>query len=372
MTKKKYPLGRVAFLALSFTVLLLILENSSLSIEYAKRGMKLCTTTVIPSLFPFMVASELIVASGGASVVGKIFKRPFYTLFGIGGDGSAALLLGMICGFPVGTRAALSLWRDGKISSDELSRLVCFSNTPSSAFVISAVGVSVFGSQSFGVALFIMCLVSSAIVGMFLKIFSFAKKFDMPDISSNTHEKALNLSRFAACISSAALSMLTVCAFVIFFSVITGAVDDILSKMKVRSELVAVIVSFFELTGGVSAAASIKSYSLAAEITAFCVGWSGFSVHLQLMSICDGAPINYRRYFASKLVQGLLNVLFTYIFLSFFEKSFSQRSESVGYFEMLPFENTRFGFIVRVLFIASVTVFLFRWLKERVECVKFT
>ena len=44
-------------------------------------------------------------------------------------------------------------------------------------------------------------------------------------------------------------------------------------------------------------------------LCALAVGWSGLSVHFQIMSICDGCAVSFRPYFASKAAQGLLNVL---------------------------------------------------------------
>ena len=138
-TKKGVKLGEVGMIFMSALSLVLILKFPEVSIEYINRGLKLCVSTVIPSLFPFMVVSELIVAGGFAESVGAFFKKPARLLFGISGEGASAFLLGTLCGFPIGTRVAISLYERGRISREELSRLVCFSNNPSSAFVISAV-----------------------------------------------------------------------------------------------------------------------------------------------------------------------------------------------------------------------------------------
>ena len=159
-------MARVTLGIMSVATLFLILFFPTLAIDYMNRGMKLCVSTVIPSLFPFMVASELIVLTGAARPLGRLLRAPARLLFGISGEGASAFVLGAVCGFPIGTRAAVSLYGRGRISLGELSRLVCFSNNPSSAFVISAVGTTLFGSREFGSALFFITILSSFIVGI--------------------------------------------------------------------------------------------------------------------------------------------------------------------------------------------------------------
>ena len=45
----------------------LLLKNPDISIQYVTRGLRLCCTAVIPTLFPFMVLSELLVRTGGGA-----------------------------------------------------------------------------------------------------------------------------------------------------------------------------------------------------------------------------------------------------------------------------------------------------------------
>ena len=99
--------GECAFGFMSIFCLACILRNSEVAIAGMTRGLKLCVSTVIPSLFPFMVLSELIVSSGAVVPVGKLLSRPFRWLFGIRGEGSVAVLLGALCGFPVGAKSAV-------------------------------------------------------------------------------------------------------------------------------------------------------------------------------------------------------------------------------------------------------------------------
>ena len=67
----KVSWGKAGLVFISLTSLFLVLKEPQLSVDYVTRGMKLCVTTVIPSLFPFMVISEIIVLFGAAEIFGK-------------------------------------------------------------------------------------------------------------------------------------------------------------------------------------------------------------------------------------------------------------------------------------------------------------
>lgn len=304
--------GWVAFGIMSIFCLLLILKNSDIAIKYMSRALTLCTRTVIPSLFPFMVISELIVSSGAGRLISRFVEPLSRRLFGISADSSAALILGMLCGFPIGARCARSLYRGGRIDRDEYSRLMSFCNTPSSAFLISAVGVSMFGNRSFGILLYAASLLSAAAVGIAVNLIYKNKKNPRGTFYNNTENTFApsapkkGISAFTDAVSSSALSMLNVCAFVVFFSTLVGTLEYSVSALGIPDILAALGYGFFEMTSGISKASTLPAGG--ALVAAFISGWSGLSVHFQIMSIC-GTDISYRPYLLSKFFQGLLNVL---------------------------------------------------------------
>ena len=64
---------------------ILVLKETDIAIKFMKTGLSLCVKTVIPSLFPFMVTSELIVKSGLGHIIGNIFGTPITKIFKIFG-----------------------------------------------------------------------------------------------------------------------------------------------------------------------------------------------------------------------------------------------------------------------------------------------
>ncbi len=290
----------------------LILISTDVAIDYMKKGLRLCSATVIPSLFPFMVISELIVSSGIGVRISKLFAKPMLSIFGVNEAGAAAYLLGLVCGFPIGAKTAVALYDQGTMTKKELERLLTFCNNPGSAFVISAVGVSLLGNKKIGIALYLCVIFSSIIVGIVGKYFLGYKK---ADINHNTMVISGDISVRAVtnAIQSSAMSMLSVCAYVVFFSAFVGCIGALLSRFSLPNEITAGIFGFFELSSGVGAAADCSNKLHAILLCALFSGWSGLSVGFQIMSVCSGRNISFKPYFIAKASQGVICALLAYL-----------------------------------------------------------
>ncbi len=296
------------FCLMSTFCFLLVLRNAEAAIAYMGRGLTLCARTVIPSLFPFMVISELLVSSGAGEAFGRLFSRVMKWLFGLSGAGVSALFLGSLCGFPVGARTAVSLYDHNRISKAECEHLLTFTSNPSSAFLISAVGLSLFGDRRLGVILYATVLGTSFAVGILARFFlrGSGTPEAHPHYPAGLHPGGVAM--FTSAITSAATGMMTVCAYVVFFSALTGAVSHALSGHIGGTGFV-LLSGFLEMTGGVSEAAGLANHDLAVILTAAIAGWSGLSVHGQVMTLCGGRGLSFKPYLIAKVAQGLLCAL---------------------------------------------------------------
>lgn len=318
-----------AALSISF---LLFLLRSDVAIDYMKNGLKLCANTVIPSLFPFMVVSSLLVSSGVGIKVCRPLSLPMRLIFGVGEGGACAFLLGAICGFPIGSKVACSMYDKGMMSKKEAERVLTFCNNPGSAFVISAVGVSLFGSFKVGAILYACVILSAVITGILMR--PFHKIDDRNTISdANIIRASLQgssggVSLFLGAVQDSALSMLTVCAMVAFFSSLIGCVGVSLSAIGVSEAPIAAIFGLCELSSGVSALSSLHS-SLALPLCAAALGWSGISVHCQIMAIAGGRGLSFKPYFAAKAIQGVICATLAWACMKLFPQSCGVFSDSV-------------------------------------------
>ena len=119
------------------------------------------------------------------------------------------------------------------------------------------------------------------------------------------------VSLFCGAVCSAASSAICVCAFVTFFYTLVGMLRELIFIPPPMSPL---FFGFFEMTGGVSASplAGGSGIYLAAGV----LGWSGLSVHLQIVNLCRSPRPSFAPYFLSKALSFVISPLILFIFCS--------------------------------------------------------
>ena len=300
----KKPSAGTAISVLCFFLFVMLFRDSDIAGEHMRRGLRICSETLIPSLFPFMVISELLVNSGACEPLTRLMKRPMALLFGASGECASALLLGVICGFPVGARTAASLYSRGDITRAECEHLLSYCNYPSAPFMIFAVGEGMFGSKRIGLFLYCTVLLSGLICGALMR--PKEKKARVTRVCDAISVKSSAFSIFASSVVSAAYSVISVCAFVTFFTCIVGTFSSTVAA-DLPAPLRALIFSFFELTSGCAACASISEPRLSVILAAAAGGWSGLSVFLQIYSLTrtEGDALSLAPYVRAKAISAL-------------------------------------------------------------------
>lgn len=318
---------------LTFAVLLLpalLFWQSEAAMDGIRQGLSLCGQTLLPSLFPFLVLSELLIAMGVGRLLGKLLGKPVKALFGLSAQGATVLLLGALCGQPVATVSALALHRRSEMEKEELGHLLLFANNPSSGFLIGAVGNGLFGNKSIGAALFCITWFSAAIVGIALR-FLRRNPSEIPNIPQNGIKKAASVSLITDAVRQGFFAMLQICAFVLFFSCIASCVTPIAEALSLPPIARVAIYGLLELSSGISHAVTILPPITAFRAAAFFSGFAGLSVCLQIFSIAEGSGMRIAPYLLAKLTQGALCLLLAELYLRLLRPSITLQ-HAVGSF----------------------------------------
>lgn len=316
--KKISPTLLSGGLALLFTLffLLLFLKNSALSQEAVRRGISLCLESLIPSLFPCMVLSEILLSLiEGQQEIARLLT-PVGRFLGLTPLGTTALLLGLLSGFPIGARAACHLYDKGQIGRTEAERILRYGTIPSSGFLIGTVGSGLYRDIRFGITLYLTLLFSTLFVARLEKSIKKYKPTPPPLASACLHSSPVRFSRiFTNAVTGAANGGLLVSAYVLFFSALGSALDAVLGSGNLSGEGRAFLFCLLELSSGMQLTATLPSRLLGTVLAAFAAGWSGISVHCQLLSLTDGRGFSMGAYLLSKLAVGVLSAIILGLFL---------------------------------------------------------
>lgn len=103
----------------------------------ASRGLLLWFNTVLPTLLPFILICNLLIATNSIHLLLRITSPVFCRFFGVSPYGSFAVLAGFLCGYPMGAKVTADLYRQGNITKKEASYLLAFCNNTSPMFILS-------------------------------------------------------------------------------------------------------------------------------------------------------------------------------------------------------------------------------------------
>lgn len=286
----------VAFFAVFFP------DRCSLSV---RDGLDLFCKRLLPALFPMAVISGVFCKMGKIpGIPTKIIAR----FARISEKSAVAFVFGAVAGFPIGAMLVGRLYKNSEIDREEGERMLGLCSVASPAFLISAVGVNMFGSIGTGILLYCVQLAVTVLL-----LFLTAGRVKNHRKTKETCEITLpSVGCLVDAVAQAAVSMMSVAAFVTFFSVVCnmfiGLLPDGNSCMK------AITGGFLEIGCGMNAL-SYMSAKTALPAAALFAGWCGLSVHMQVMSV--SGTLSLKRYFLQKMIIAAACFLLVYSFCRF-------------------------------------------------------
>ena len=189
-------------------------------------------TSVVPSLFPFFVGTELLYRTNFVTILGKLFTKFMRPVFNVPGKSAIALILGNLSGYPVGAKLACNLLENKQCTKVEAERIIAFTNNSGPLFIVGTVGISMFYSKEIGLALLLCHFLASLTVGIlfrnykkdkddFYKRVKSALKKDSPTVSLSNLGEILGES-----IRNSISLILTIGGFIVLFSVVISILNE--------------------------------------------------------------------------------------------------------------------------------------------------
>lgn len=328
------------FMFCAFTLFLVLFSNSNLSAT--KSGLLLWANNVIPSLFPFFIATELLSYTNIVSKIEKFLSPIMRPVFNVPGCGAYALIMGIISGYPIGAKIVSDFKGKNLCTLEESERLIAFTNNSGPLFIIGTIGISLFSNSTIGILLFITHFLGCLTVGVLfrfwkknIKSFSISKKH----ISNNKTSMYVSFSNLGEILTKSIInatnSILLIGGFVVIFSVILSMLKNsnllytisylfkpLFKFFGIESEnfISSFVAGLIELTNGLKQLSIIpcKQISINIILCSFLLGFGGISIFFQVFSITSKSNISIKPYILGKFLHGIFAAFYTYIFINYF------------------------------------------------------
>ena len=306
----KNPVAVIGALCAMFCLLLAPAE----AIESARWALSLCAELLVPSLLPFFTASALLIRLGVPPLLGRVLAPAARRLWGVSGAGGAAFLAGICGGYPLGAQTVAELYAAGQVTKDEAERLLGFCNNSGPSFLIGVIGAGIFSSRAAGLLLYVIHVASAALCGVLFRSRSTGAS-PPPPVAQEPFSSAL-----VEAVRQALGAVLSVCAFVVCFCVLSGLLDSLglfgataalfarLSGVDAR-DVRALLVGLLELSGGVGTLRGLPLTPRRFALAAALAGWGGLSVHFQTLAVLRDTDLACKCHFLGRLMSAALSAL---------------------------------------------------------------
>ncbi len=119
---------RKIYLLLFPIIIICILTNSRLALYYANTGLQLWFYKMLPALLPFMILSGIMIRMHLTNSFTTLLYPVLHPLFRASGNVCYAILMGFLCGFPMGAKTVADLLEADFITEKEGEYLLAFCN----------------------------------------------------------------------------------------------------------------------------------------------------------------------------------------------------------------------------------------------------
>ena len=309
----KKGLFGISTLIVIFIIFLMVI-NPAVCKDGAVYGLILSSKVIIPSIFPFTVF-VLYILNSGILEKSKFLSPITEKIFGLNSCLFSVFFLSLIGGYPIGSKVLNQAVELKKTNKENATAMLNYCVNAGPAFIILAVGSGILNSKTLGYILFISHILASCVLAMFLKKHIEPQNINPPKTNINI------MDNFVLSVSGGASSTLSICSFVILFSVI-------LNYINFYSRNFAFFKNIGYLLEVTNAVTQIKNVIL----ISFLLGFGGLCVWFQVFSMARNFRINYSLFILFRFMQGLLSSGFTFIFLKVFKISAPTLSNGINAF----------------------------------------
>lgn len=301
-------------------------------LKASQRGLDVWANVVFPSLLPFFIMAELLIAFGVVHFIGVLFEPVMRPLFNVPGVGGFVWSMGMASGYPSGAKFTARLRQENQLTKTEAERLVSFTNASNPLFIVGAVSIGFFHDHQLGILLAITHYTSNFLVGICMRFYKNhdRKRYSLQHFSISKAFSQLHLARvkekraigkiLGDSVTHSIQTLLIIGGFIILFSVLTeilrevqiaqflsGGIAVILSWFHIPTEMALPFFSgLFEITIGANEVSNTETSTLIkAILVSVILAFNGFSVQAQVASILAETDIRFAPYFFARLLHGV-------------------------------------------------------------------
>lgn len=276
-----------------------MITNPSITYENASLALITWFRSIVPTLLPVLILSNLILLTDAWKLFIPFLHPILGRIFRISISGSCAILLGVLCGYPIGAKVVSDLYNKKELSKTEAKRLLTFVTFPSPMFLIGYVLEQTIKEETYFLPIIISIYGSAMIIGIIQSLFIHTYK---NNTLTSTH--TFTFSQFQQSFLSSAELILFVGFYMMFARILIGFI-----QLYFHTPFLSLFAGILEMTTGISLLSN-SSFSLhtISTIAIFLCCFGGFSITMQTAIVLPKEKGWFSFYIIYKLIHSIVAV----------------------------------------------------------------
>lgn len=345
-------------------LIIIFLINLDQSMKSAIDGCKLWFTSILPTVLPFTLICNLLIAYDGISLYSKFLGPLFCKPLGLSKNCSFPITASILCGYPLGAKYSSDIYNLGYIDKDEYTRLLNIATNCGPLFIMGPVATAMFGNIKLSYILLIGNYLSPIIIGIFTRRKKTYVK-NTPTISIPNNNKNFG-EILKDSLDQSINTTISIGGFIVLFSIIIGIIKnstnlglffnhlESLIHIPINS-LYSITLGSIEITNGCNIiATSTLTLPIKLSIISFLCSFSGLCIIAQVSSFISKDKIPILKYSLLKLLQGIISSVITFFTSILFLGSIN--TSSIDLYTKTSITN--FIYFVPIIIIFLLTIVL--------------
>lgn len=296
---------------------LLILLHPGMSVHFAATGLNLWFECMVPALLPFMILSGIMIRQNLTERFSKVLSPVLGPIYRLGNHCIYCMILGFLCGFPMGAKTVAELYERKQLSQKEAALLLAFCNNIGPVYFLNFLLPTIGINKPIQI---LICLMGMYGIPLCYGIFLRYSGFLLPKGTFTDHKKKITpptepfFKSLDDSMQSGIAGITTLGGYMIFFNLLNLIPYILLSTASsVHTEKIRLFFHCItEITNGVSYCGTQMPF-----LVLIILPIGGLSCIAQTASMIKDTDLSLRNYLVHKLVQTLLTVFYYYVLRRF-------------------------------------------------------
>ena len=304
---------KIFYTIFSISQICFLLTYPQEALTAAREGLSLWLNILLPTLLPFLILTGILIRTEMAGRVLKPTEKIWNRLLGVSTAGAYAVLIGALCGYPIGAKITSDLYENQQISRSEAQYLLTFTNHASPVFVRTYLCHICLKDQISTYHIFGILFLSDLAVLLFFRFVVYRN--DVKLLNINEKKKTPVTSSSGAFLDASIMNgfetITRLGGYILMFSILSACISHFWNMENIIGYIVS---GMLELTTGLCRLQNARvTFIWKYVLTLFMTAFGGLCITFQTRSLVV-RELSLLPYIAAKLLIGAVAALIALFF----------------------------------------------------------